>query len=218
MNGISIDKGNLEGFPCPPAMVRSEQSSLSPHASGFDWWSSALVFFGWRGCGLRHRESGQTGVLWRASSGTQSKTYGEGLHTLAPWNDMYVYDLRSMSRDELLDVIAVNGLGIKLDTSVRYHLSPGEVVAVQQEIGPHYYKTIIEPVLRSEARRVLGRYTPEEIYSTKRDLIEREIREGLRAKIEGKHITLEAVLIRNVELPETIRKAIDQKLAPSRTC
>jgi len=48
----------------------------------------------------------------------------------------------------------------------------------KQEIGPHYYKTIIEPVLRSEARRVLGRYTPEEIYSTKRDLIEREIREG----------------------------------------
>ncbi len=156
---------------------------------------------------------GQVGVLWRASSGTQSKTYGEGLHTLSPWNDMYVYDLRSMSRDELLDVIAVNGLGIKLDTSVRYHLTPGEVVALQQEIGPQYYKTIIEPVLRSEARRVLGRYTPEEIYSTKRDLIEREIREGLRAKIEGKHITLEAVLIRNVELPETIRRAIDQKLA-----
>ena len=74
---------------------------------------------------------GQVGVLWRASSGTQSKTYGEGLHALSPWNDMYVYDLRSMSQDELLDVIAVNGLGIKLDTSVRYHLSPSEVVALQ---------------------------------------------------------------------------------------
>ncbi|MGO9288535.1 MAG: prohibitin family protein [Polyangia bacterium] len=156
---------------------------------------------------------GRAGVLWSASSGTQSTTYGEGLHSVAPWNDMYVYDLRSMSHDELLDVIAVNGLGIKLDTSVRYHLSPNEVVALQREIGPDYYRTIIEPVLRSEARRVLGRYTPEEIYSTKRDLIEREIREGLRSKIEGKHITLEAVLIRNVELPETIRRAIDQKLA-----
>jgi regulator of protease activity HflC (stomatin/prohibitin superfamily) len=156
---------------------------------------------------------GRVAVLWRASSGTQSTPYSEGLHYIAPWNDMFVYDLRSMSHDEVLDAIAVNGLGIKLDASVRYHLNPDEVVALQKEIGPDYYKTILEPVLRSEARRVFGRYTPEEIYSTKRDLIEREIREGLRSKIEGKHIALEAVLIRNIELPEAIRHAIDQKLA-----
>jgi regulator of protease activity HflC (stomatin/prohibitin superfamily) len=156
---------------------------------------------------------GRVAVLWRASNGTQSNTYGEGLHYIAPWNSLYVYDLRSMSHDEVLDVIAVNGLGIKLDASVRYHLKSDEVVPLQREIVPDYYQTILEPVLRSEARRVFGRYTPEEIYSTKRDLIEREIREGLRSKIEGKHIALEAVLIRNVELPDAIRHAIDQKLA-----
>jgi regulator of protease activity HflC (stomatin/prohibitin superfamily) len=153
------------------------------------------------------------GVLWRASTGTQTKAYGEGLQYIAPWNVLSVYDLRAMNRNEVLDVIAVNGLGIKLDASVRYHLKPGEIVALDREIGPDYYPTILEPVLRSEARRVFGRYTPEEIYSTKRDLIEREIREGLRSKIEGKHIELEAVLIRNVELPDAIRHAIDQKLA-----
>jgi hypothetical protein len=62
---------------------------------------------------------GRVAVLWRASNGTQSNTYGEGLHYIAPWNNLYVYDLRSMSHDEVLDVIAVNGLGIKLDASVR---------------------------------------------------------------------------------------------------
>jgi len=51
------------------------------------------------------------------------------------------------------------------------------------------------------------------VLSTKRDAIEREIREGPRAKIAGKHIDLEAVLIRNVQLPDTISRAIDQKLA-----
>ena len=95
---------------------------------------------------------------------------------------MYVYDLRSMNHDEVLDVIAVNGLGMKLDASVRYHVEPAEVVQMHQEIGADYYRTVLEPVLRSEARRVFGRYTPEEIYSTKRDLIEREIREGLRSR------------------------------------
>jgi regulator of protease activity HflC (stomatin/prohibitin superfamily) len=156
---------------------------------------------------------GRLGVLWRASNGTQAATYGEGLHYFAPWNDLTVYDMRAMSHDEVLDVIAINGLSIKLDASVRFHLNPLEIVALQREIGAEYYSKILEPVLRSEARRVFGRYTPEEIYSTKRELIEREIREGLRAKIEGKHIVLEAILIRNVELPLTIRTAIDQKLA-----
>jgi len=156
---------------------------------------------------------GHAGVLWRASNGTQLTSYGEGLYYVAPWNDLYVYDLRSNSHDEVLNVIAVNGLGIKLDASVRFHLAPAEVVALQKEIGSDYYQKILEPVLRSEARRVLGRYTPEEIYSTKRDLIEREIREGVKTKIDGKHLVLEAILIRNVELPDAIRHAIDQKLA-----
>jgi regulator of protease activity HflC (stomatin/prohibitin superfamily) len=156
---------------------------------------------------------GHAGVLWRASSGTQEEVYPEGLHSLAPWNRMDVYDLRSMNHDEVLTVIAVNGLAIELAASVRYRVVPTEVVALQREVGPSYYETILEPVLRSEARRVIGRYTPEELYSTKRDLIEREIREELRTKIEGRHLVLEAVLIRNIKLPDAIRDAIDEKLA-----
>ncbi len=155
---------------------------------------------------------GQVGVLWNIGSGTQKEIFPEGVHLIAPWNQLSVYDLRAQSHNEVLDVIAVNGLAIRLDATVRYHLVPGEVVALQEEIGPDYYMTILEPVLRSEARRVIGRYTPEEIYSTKRDVIERETREGVEAKIGGKHITLEAVLVRDVELPPTIRAAIDRKL------
>jgi prohibitin 2 len=164
-------------------------------------------------CGCVTIGPGRVGVLWRATDGTQKTTYPEGLHSVAPWNSMSVYDTRAMSRDEDLDVIAVNGLTIKLNSSVRYRIDPVEVVALQEEIGPQYYETVLEPVLRSEARRVIGRYTPEEIYSTKRELIERELREGLRDKIAGKHVLLEAILIRNVELPPAIRTAIDQKLA-----
>jgi regulator of protease activity HflC (stomatin/prohibitin superfamily) len=156
---------------------------------------------------------GHAGVLWRASSGTQAEPYGEGLHAVAPWNHFDVYDLRSMNHDEKLTVIAVNGLAMELDASVRYRVVPQEIVALEREVGPQYYETILEPILRSEARRVIGRYTPEELYSTKRDLIEREIREELKTKIEGKHLVLEAVLIRNIKLPDTIREAIDKKLA-----
>lgn len=156
---------------------------------------------------------GHAGVLWKASGGTQPQTYGEGEYMVWFQNHMYVFDLRVMSNDEKLDVIAANGLSIRLDATVRYRIAPTEVVALQEEIGPNYYDTILEPLVRSDARRVIGRYTPEEIYSTKRDLIEREIREQLVSRAAGKHLIVEAVLIRNVELPPAIRQAIDQKLS-----
>lgn len=156
---------------------------------------------------------GSAGVLWKASGGTQPNTYGEGQYTVWFANHMSVYDLRVMSNDETLNVIAANGLSINLAASVRYRIAPDQVVALQEEIGPDYYNVILEPLLRSDARRVVGRYSPEEIYSTKRDVVEREIREQLISRTTGKHLIIEAVLIRNVELPPAIRTAIDQKLA-----
>lgn len=65
---------------------------------------------------------------------------------------------------------------------------------------------------RSQARRVIGRYQPEEIYSTQREVIERQIREEVEKAIVGRHVVLETVLVRNVTLPETIQQAIKEKL------
>ena len=39
----------------------------------------------------------------------------------APWNDMYVYDVRERSIDEAMDVLDKNGLSVKVDMSVRFH-------------------------------------------------------------------------------------------------
>ena len=164
------------------------------------------------GCATVTVGPGQIGVLWTPVNGTQSETYPEGAHNIGSLDSMSIFDLRTTSHGEALSVIAANGLGIKLDAAVLFHLKAKEIVELQKEIGPEYYQRIIEPVLRSEARRVIGQYTPEEIYSTKRDIIERQIFDGVQKQITGRHIVLEAVLIRNVELPDAIERAIDQKL------
>jgi SPFH domain / Band 7 family len=64
----------------------------------------------------------------------------------------------------------------------------------------------------SSARKVVGRYSPEEIYSSKREQIEREIREEGSHKLEGKHVQVNAVLIREVHLPAAVQAAIQTKL------
>lgn len=154
---------------------------------------------------------GHAGVLWTASGGTQPVLYGEGKHPIAAWNKMYIYDLRSLSHDEPLAAMTVNGMMLKLGTTVRYHVVPTEVVALQEEIGPDYYAKLLAPLLRAEARRVISHYTAEEVYSTKQDGVEAELVSRLNYRLAGRHLTLEAVLLRDVELPASVRAAIDQK-------
>ena len=54
---------------------------------------------------------------------------------------------------------------------------------------------------------------PEEIYSTQRELIEKQIYEGIDKAITGRHVELEAVLIKNVSLPPAIQSAIQAESA-----
>ena len=62
------------------------------------------------------------------------------------------------------------------------------------------------------ARSVVGRYTPEQLYSTKRDAIQNEIYEETQKVVENQHIQVNAVLVRDVSLPPAIKEGIERKL------
>ena len=172
---------------------------------------AALTIFAGSGCSYATVGPGQVGVVW-TPNGTHPNVLPEGNWGIGYFDRTTVYDARSQERDERLEVLASNGLRIVLDASVRYHIVPEDAVKLDHELGIHYYEVLLGPTLRSQARRVVGRYQPEEIYSTQRELIERQIREGVEKAVAGRHVVLEAVLIRNVTLPETIQQAINDKL------
>jgi regulator of protease activity HflC (stomatin/prohibitin superfamily) len=163
------------------------------------------------GCSFARVGSGEVAVV-RTPDGVEKKVYPPGDWRIGIWDTATNYSARSQEREEQLEVLASNGLRIELDTSIRYHIVPAEAVELDQELGPNYYDVLLGPTLRSQARRVVGRYKPEEIYSTQRELIERQIREGFESAIKGRHVELEAILIRNVKLPESIQTEINHKL------
>ncbi len=76
------------------------------------------------GCATVAVGPGQIGVLWTATDGTQDRTFTEGAHPVATDDVVSIYDLRTTVHDESLAAIASNGLGIKLDASVLYHVNP----------------------------------------------------------------------------------------------
>ncbi len=174
-------------------------------------WLAALVAVT-GACSYAHIGSGEVGVV-KTPDGVKPAPMPPGDWRMGMFDHATTYSVRSQEKEERLDVQSADGLGITLDTSIRYHAIPEEVVALDQELGPDYYAVLIGPTLRSQARRVVGRFKPEEIYSSQRELIERQIREGVEAAIKGRHIQLEAVLVRNVGLPAQIQQKITDKLA-----
>jgi regulator of protease activity HflC (stomatin/prohibitin superfamily) len=156
--------------------------------------------------------TGRVGVEWSPLKGTIDRTLGEGIHAVSPLSRIYQVDLREQEHEDSLDVLANNGLDIKLTSSILFQPVQSEVYQLITQTGADYYSTLVSPYVRSSARKVVGRYSPEEIYSSKREQIEKEIREEVARKLEGKHVIVNAVLIREVHLPPAVQAAIQTKL------
>ncbi|RZS93722.1 prohibitin family protein [Aquimarina brevivitae] len=159
--------------------------------------------------------SGEAGVLYRTFAGgvvTDEPPLGEGFHLVAPWNKVYTYEVRQQEVFEKMQVLSSNGLEIKLDASAWFQPQYDKLGSLHQEKGENYVARILLPTIRSAARSVVGRYTPEQLYSSKRDVIQKEIYEETKKIVEDQYVQLNEVLVRDVTLPPTIKEAIERKL------
>ncbi len=159
-------------------------------------------------------KSGQSGVLYKKfQKGTVTdKSFREGFHIIAPWNTIFVYDVRTHEGSKAMDVLSSSGLSIKLNLSYRFSPKIEELGHLHKHLGKNYVEKIVIPEISSSARKIIGKYTPEQLYSSKRDFIQEEIFQQAKANISKKHINLDAVLIRTITLPDTIKTAIEKKL------
>ena len=101
-----------------------------------------------------------------------------------------------------------------MDVSVRYNPVYNKVGYLHEYFGVGYENVLVKPELRSSVRKVMGRFTAEEIYSTKRKEVEDAIIETTASVLQTKdnNIQMKALLIRSINLPDQIKKAIESKL------
>ena len=159
-------------------------------------------------------DSGERGVIFRRFSGGLDKEniYPPGFHVVAPWNDMYVYDVREQQISEEMEVLSSNGLNIRVDVTVRIRPRFDAIGDLHENFGRDYAERLIRPEVRSSVRQIIGKFTPEELYSTKRDEVQTLISEDLSNTLDNNFIDLRAILIRDIELPDKVRMAIEEKL------
>ena len=114
--------------------------------------------------------------------------------------------------DDSIDALTNEGLTVKLDITVFYHLVEDSASDVFKELGTDYQEKIIRPEIRSAIREVVAGYDSKSIYSDKRDEIITTIRQKMTDNIEPRGIAIEQVLLRNVILPAKLDASIQEKL------
>ncbi len=166
----------------------------------------------------------------------------EGLHVINPFLEVRPMSVRAQAytmsgteaegevkRDDSISVLSKDGLQLKLDVTVTYKLLAEDAAWVFQKLGPDYIEKIIRPAVRTAIREAASEYESSLAYAEKRKelaskteqyLIDRlgEIlrktdmgKAGLKLKDDA--FVIQQVLLRNVELPDRHRRAIEEKLA-----
>ncbi len=131
--------------------------------------------------------TGHVGILWkRFRGGTQldpRMLKDEGMRVLLPWDKLFLYDLRLQTHDDTYNAISKDGVNLKATIDIRFRLKHDAVPQLHQTIGPDYVKRMLSPEIGNRAREIFAEYTAEEVYSTKRQEIQKKIRTHTEAML-----------------------------------
>ncbi len=156
---------------------------------------------------------GEAGVRWRRFyGGTQvDRVYSEGWNVIAPYDKMYIYNIRIQELSHEMDVLTKNGLKVHLNLSIRYAPKVNLLALLHQKVGPDYPNAVIIPEVEAVLREIIGTMDVEDIYTTGRVLIVEAINKAIE-QVAQRYIDVDDVLIKSIELPESVAKAIRYKM------
>jgi len=155
---------------------------------------------------------GQAGVFWSRFTGTQvDYVYAEGLHLIFPWNKMYIYNVRIQEVSPTLHVLAKTGLKVNLYLSIRYAPKYRLLGMLHQRVGPNYVNIVIIPEIEAVLREIIGTMDADQIYTTGRTVIVEAINKAIE-QVEQRYIDVDDVLIKKIELPESVQETIRFKI------
>jgi regulator of protease activity HflC (stomatin/prohibitin superfamily) len=135
----------------------------------------------------------------------------EGLHLINPFKTNHELSIRTQEIKESASVPSSEGLVISLDTSLIFHLNPERAADVYQKIGPRYADVLIEPNLRAAIREATASHSANALYTGEREAVARQIFDHLASLLGERGFIVESVLLRDIQLPATLKASIESK-------
>lgn len=142
-------------------------------------------------------------------------TWQPGLHAWAPWTGVHRINCRTLQTEEQTQTPTGEGLVVGLDVSLVYHAEPSAARDIFSRYGGlgGVTQSVLIPEFRSVIRDVTAGFNAVDLYSGRRAEIGQKMLADLRARMEGRGINVEAILLRNIVLPDQVAKAVEAKLA-----
>lgn len=156
---------------------------------------------------------GEQGFVFRpynSPSIQEDDVYMEGTYFILPWNEMITYEIVNKSKQYNSQVMDINGTDVMLEVAVNYNIEPANVAKIHIKHRENY-TIFIDDKSKGAIKDVIGRYTYEQVYSSKREALEGEIEDILKRDFDGNFLHLNYVEIADVNLPANIAKQIEEK-------
>jgi prohibitin 1 len=154
--------------------------------------------------------TGHVGVLTLFGKVT-GETLGEGIHLINPLKTNNEMSIQTQTIKESANVPSSEGLMMSLDTSLIYHLNPDRAAEVFQKIGADYENVVVEPTLRSAIREATASHTANALYTGEREMVAKQIMEQITQELTKRGLSVESVLLRDIQLPATLKASIEAK-------
>jgi regulator of protease activity HflC (stomatin/prohibitin superfamily) len=140
-----------------------------------------------------------------------SEVLPEGIHMINPLKASNELSIRTQEIKESASVPSSEGLVMNLDTSLIYHLNPEKAAELYRTVGPNYVMVLIEPNLRAAIRESTASHTANALYTGEREMVARQIFDSLGSHLGQRGILVENVLLRDIQLPMTLKASIEAK-------
>jgi len=148
-----------------------------------------------------------------------------GLHLINPLLDVTNFDIQTQNYtmsaiheegakqgDDAIRVLSNDGLEVVIDLTVLYRVSPEASPKIFKQIGVNYTDKIVRPVTRTRIRDNAVYYDAVALYSTKRNEFQQRIFKTIEADFKSRGLVLEQLLIRNINLPTSVKASIESKI------
>ena len=154
--------------------------------------------------------TGHVGVLTLFGRVT-GDVLGEGIHLINPLKSVQKLSIQTQAVKESANTPSNEGLILALDTSLLFHLDRSKAAQVYQTVGENYAEKIVEPTLRAAIRAATSAHTANALYTNARELVQQQIQEELTIQLAARGVIVEAVLLRDVQLPPMLKGSIEAK-------
>jgi regulator of protease activity HflC (stomatin/prohibitin superfamily) len=183
-----------------------------------------LIVLGLLTSSIRQIDAGQVGVI-SLFGNVSDRTLNSGLSFVNPVANVTEFDIKTQNYtmsatsnegekqgDDAIRVLTADGLEVVIDLTVLYRLVPDNAPKIYREIGTDYMDKIVRPITRTRIRDNAVYYDAVALYSTRRDEFQTRIYKTIEVDFRKRGLMLEQLLIRNIDLPASVKKTIESKI------